>query len=196
MLHPSKSALAVTGTIVAAGLITLMSPKTVHAVAAALVEVTNTSSNPVVTQTTGAQAANMVHVKCVFTNGNNRITPCTSYITSAGVFESSYTVPSGNYLVITAADVLPVQGDIAECPGNYFAAIVSNVPSSEALLGFSTSDNPVTNHFAYPPPSGVVIPPGTVLSAGGAISNTNTGLVSSNCTALELIDLYGYLTTS
>ena len=46
----SKSVMAVGGVVVAAGLLTLTNPKTVHAVAAALVQVTNTASNPVVAQ--------------------------------------------------------------------------------------------------------------------------------------------------
>jgi hypothetical protein len=48
MIRLRVSALAVGGIVLAAGLLILAAPRTVHAVAAALVQVTNTASNPVV----------------------------------------------------------------------------------------------------------------------------------------------------
>jgi len=64
MIRLSKSVLAVGAVVLAGSLITLMNPKAVHALAAALVQVTNTASNPAVTQSVGAQAGNMVHLTC------------------------------------------------------------------------------------------------------------------------------------
>jgi hypothetical protein len=176
----------------------------VHAVAAALVEVTNTSSNPVVTQTTGAQATNMVHLQCAF-NMNNRISPCWQ-ITSTGAVNAQpntpYTVPSPNYLVITAADVAPgVNGGVTiNCPGVYYATIGNNTNGLNPInfLTVTTSNALVTTHFTYPPPSGIVIAPGTNVYGLGFIIIPTTGQRAGSCAgfALDVVDLYGYLTTS
>jgi hypothetical protein len=193
------------GAVVALGLVMLSAPRTVHAVAAALVQITNTASDPVVTQTTGAQAANMIHLNCVFNLVYGRNNPCWQ-VTSAGMLSYEgptvpYTVPSGSYLVITAADVFPAPngGATAACPGVYIATIgnMSNPLNPVSFLSLTTSNNPVTTHFTYPPPSGIVIGPNTGVYAEGYILNATTGQFVGNCanSALDVVDLYGYLTT-
>ncbi len=204
MISLSKSVLAVGGAALATVLLILAAPRTVHAVAAALVEVTNTSSNPVVTQTTGAQATNMVHLQCAF-NMNNRMSPC-SQITSTGELKGQpntpYTVPSPNYLVITAADVAPGAngGNTINCPGVYYATIGNNTNGLNPInfLTVTTSNALVTTHFTYPPPSGIVIAPGTGVYGLGFIIIPTTGQFAGSCSgfAFDFVDLYGYLTTN
>jgi hypothetical protein len=198
MFRLSKSVLTVGGAALATVLLILAAPRTVQAVAAALVEVTNTSSNPVVTQTTGAQATNMVHLQCEF-NMNNKISPC-SQVTSTGEFNAYYTVPSPNYLVITAADVAPGSngGNTPSCPGVYYATIGNNTNGYINFLTVTTSNALVTTHFTYPPPSGIVIAPGTNVYGLGFIIIPTTGQRAGSCAgfALDVVDLYGYLTTS
>jgi hypothetical protein len=105
MLRLSKSVLAVGGVVLAGALITVMNPKTVHAVAAALVQVTNTASNPVVTQGVGAQAGNMVQLICPLALSQTNFS---CFDSTGGVSTNSpYTVPARKSLVITAIDVLP-----------------------------------------------------------------------------------------
>jgi hypothetical protein len=193
------------GVVVALGLFILAAPRTVQAVAAALVQITNTAANPVVTQTTGAQATNMLHLNCTFNLVYGRNTPCWQ-ITSSGTvnFEGPnipYTVPSGSNFVITAVDVYPAPngGGTAACPGVYVASIgnVSSVFNPISFLSLTTSNAPVTTHFTYPPPSGIVIGPNTGVYANGNIFNAATGQLVGNCanSSLDVVDLYGYLTT-
>jgi hypothetical protein len=193
MFRLPKSVLAVGGAALATVLLLLAAPRTVHAVAAALVEVTNTSSNPVVTQTTGAQAANMVHLLCQFTMAGQS-NACLQISSSAVLSALPYTVPSGNYLVITAADIAAQASGLAGCPGIYYARI----GTVDGFLNLSTSDNGLTAHFAYPPPSGIVIAPDTPLSAFGFIRNPATGQIAGSCagSVTENADIYGYLTTN
>jgi len=193
------------GVVVALGLFILAAPRTVQAVAAALVQITNTAANPVVTQTTGAQAANMIHLDCTFNMVYGRNNPC-EQITSTGTlsFEGPnipYTVPNGSYLVITAVDVYPAPngGNTAACPGDYNATIgnLSNPFNPVSFINLNTTNSSVTTHFTYPPPSGIVIGPNTGVYATGFILNPATGQPQGNCSnfALDVVDLYGYLTT-
>jgi hypothetical protein len=187
------------GVILVLGAFILTAPRTVHAVAAALVEVTNTSSNPVVTQTTGAQATNMVHLHCTF-NMYLQSSPCFQVSTNGGLIiqgpGNPYTVPNANYLVITAADVTPQAGGTASCPG-FFDAVIGTF-NFTGILNLVTSNSPITTHFTYPPPSGIVIAPGTGVTAVGAIFNPTTGQFAGSCSesANDVVNLYGYLTTN
>jgi hypothetical protein len=205
MFRFPKPVLAVGGAALTMVLLTLAAPRTVHAVAAALVEVTNTSSNPVVTQTTGAQAANMIHLQCGF-NMDYKDSACFQ-ITSTGVLSYEgpnipYTVPNGSYLVITAADVAPSSngGNTPSCPGVYYATIGNNTNPANPInfLTVTTSNNLVTTHFTYPPPSGIVIAPGTGVYGLGHIIVPTTGQFAGSCSnfAYDVVDLYGYLTTN
>ena len=180
MMHLSKSVLAVGGVILAGGLTTVMNPRTVHAVAAALVQVTNTASNPVVTQGIGQQVAPMVDVVC-FTNFGI----CQLLSPTAGeVGGIAYVVPAGQSLVITAVDVLTSNvcavGGHAEFV-NYSLPSGISVARLWSIQGEGNVVSP-TAHFAYP--SGVVFPPNSSLTS-------ETG---DACTAR--IEMTGYLTTN
>ena len=163
------------GVILVLGAFILTAPRTVHAVAASLVEVTNTSSNPVVTQTTGAQVASLVHLRC-HTIMNAQTQPCQK-IASMGDYLAqlpTYVVPSANYLNLL------------------------NGNNRDLLLYLVTSNNFVTNHFAYPAPSGTVIAPGTSVYSLGYIINATASAQPASCgqNAVEFVDFYGYLTTN
>jgi hypothetical protein len=192
------------GAVLALCLLILAAPRTVQAVAAALVQVTNTASNPVVTQTTGAQATNTLHLNCAFNLVPERNTPCWQ-ITSSGTVNADpgipYTVPAGSNFVITAVDVFPAPngGGTAACPGVYVASIgnLSSPLNPISFLSLATSNVSVTTHFTYPPSSGIVIGPSTGVYANGYILNAATGQFAGNCanSSLDVVDLYGYLTT-
>jgi len=112
MLHLSKSALAVGAVVLAGGLITLTNPRTVHAVAAALVQVTNTASNPVVTQSTANQAAQIVHLVCNLDNNSNNQN-CTlvspqSVLSNGG---PPYVVPASESFVINSCRLRALSRD-------------------------------------------------------------------------------------
>jgi hypothetical protein len=110
----SRSTKAVCGVVLAAAVIGFTNPKAVHAVTAAFVQVTNTASNPVVTQGVGAQAGNMVHVSCTVSLNLDNYS-CTQMLAD-GSQVSNFGTPNGESLVITSVDVAPVGG---LCPGSY-----------------------------------------------------------------------------
>ncbi len=186
MIHPSKPALAVAGTIVAAVLITVMSPKTVHAVAAALVQVTNTASNPVIAQGIDKQAGNMVHLNCsVILSG--ALFTCTR-LAADGSTTFHYTVPEGESLVITAIDVQPTNQ--AVCPGNYF--ITLGTPNELGVyVTVETTNAQVTTHFTYP--SGLVIGEGISPTWEGFGFTSTPGV---SCPGFESVNMFGYLTAT
>lgn len=182
MIRISRSVLAVGATLLAAGLITFTNPKAVHAVAAALVQVTNTAANPVVTQSVGPQAGNMVHLTCELANAPGHTTFCFS-VSPAGVEDpASYTVPAGQSLVITAADLTPA---VANCPS--FTFLLLSTDGLQTIFRATTLNSIATTHFTYP--SGVVVASGTTPLAA---------VTTPSCNAMSLADsdFYGYLTAS
>jgi hypothetical protein len=177
MIHPSKSVLAVTATIVAAGLITLMSPKTVHAVAAALVEVTNTASNPVVTQSTSQQATQLVHMNCNI--------PTSADARGNGSILCGF-VPSNQSLVVSAVDIA-LRNDLDFCvTGRTYAENLQVAGSGAVTYTWTLTFDGVTfgptTHFIYP--SGIVFPPNSTVEAaegGGCPANFEiTGYLTNN----------------
>jgi hypothetical protein len=171
--------MAVGGVVVAAGLIMLATPNTVHAVAAALVQVTNTASNPVVTQSVGVQAGNLVHLSCAVPLSGISVT-CNRVAADTSI-TTNYTVPAGESLVITAMDVWPLG---PACPGTYTISLGS--PSfAGVFLQLPATDPPQTIHYVYP--SGPVIGEGI----------TPTLAASSACdSSLEVVVIFGYLTAA
>jgi hypothetical protein len=186
MIRLSKSVLALGGVVLAGGLITVMNPQTVHAVAAALVQVTNTASNPVVAQEIDKQAGNMVRLTCSVTLSGALFT-CTRFAPD-GSTTFHYTVPAGESLVITAIDVLPTTPPV--CPGNYF--ITLGTPNELGVYAtVETTNAQVTTHFTYP--SGLAIGEGISPTWEGFGFTSTLGV---SCPGSELVDMFGYLTAA
>jgi hypothetical protein len=146
MIRLSKSVLAVGGVILAGGLIAVMTPRTVHALAAALVQVTNTASNPVVTQ--NVEQITQVQVFC-------GVGPCKN---SSG---EVYVIPSGLNLVVTAID-------LTGCASFQTTAVLQQVsPPPFSIPGFpripiNLPATTNTTHLIYP--SGIQFSGTTTLS--------------------------------
>jgi hypothetical protein len=180
MIRLSKSVLAVGGVVLAGGLIMVMNPRAVHAVSAALVQVTNTAANPAVTQSVGAQAGNLVHLSCAVPLSGLSVT-CNRVAADTSI-TTNYTVPAGESLVITAMDVWPL-GPV--CPGTYTISLGS--PSfAGVFLQLPATDPPATIHFVYP--SGPVI--------GEGITPTLASSSSACDSSLEVVAIFGYLTAA
>jgi hypothetical protein len=168
MIRLSKSVLAVGGAVLAGGLITVMNPRTVHAVAAALVQVTNTASNPVVTQSVDHLSQLQVF--------------CESSQTCKDFGGNDYVVPANQNLVVTAIDLtgcasgptLAVLEQIDPPPFN-----IPGLPRIPITLPATTN----TTHLIYP--SGIPFSGTTTLSFS---------ISPNNCTAGAT--LYGYLSTN
>ena len=190
MFRISRSVLTVSGVILAGGLIAFTNPRTVHALAAALVQVTNTAANPVVTQSVGAQATNLVHLTCSSTASDGACSLAPSPASSTTP-QAAFIVPNGQSLVITAVDIYPnAPFWVSGCNLVHQDELV---PTGTVQVGtqfwlvYNTS-----LHMAYP--SGMLFPAGTAMYQNLAVYPSNTQPACGQ--ARDLIDLYGYLTAN
>ena len=151
----------------AAVLMTLVAPKSVHAAVAALVQVANTTASPANTEDISKQANQLVHLVCSLAGTGSGFTNCFSSPPNGVITGSQYSVPAGQNLVINEVDIHQVDG-----------ASASQV--SLALQGvgpihydwFVSGQN--TMQFTYP--SGIVIvsetSPGIIATSASASSST------------------------
>ncbi len=153
----------------AAAVLSLAAPRAAHAIAATLVQVTNTAANPAITQGTEKQAAQLVDL---FAQGQNgqfyNVLPTGGYV-------YGYTIPSNQYLVITGVDVTPT------CAGSAAFTLITS-GTLEIKSWYVAGGN--TTHFDYP--SGIPLAPGLTPTA----SLNSTG----NCPAF--VQMHGYLTSN
>lgn len=168
VLHFGAAALAVGALVIAA-------PKAAKAIAATLVQVTNTTANPAIVQGTHLQASQIVNLS--ITDDFYLARPGQAPFTD-------YTVPANQSLVITAADI-GYYGATGTCTGQSAVTLWGGpIGSSQVLWVFYTSA-PGPTHMNYN--SGIVIPAGvTPHISGGGIS----------CSPHLQVQLSGYLTAN
>jgi hypothetical protein len=196
MFRLSKSTLSWAGVAVAAILFTLAVPRAAHAVAAALVQVTNTASSPVISQDIGNQAAQIVQIECGVVPGSGITDPghenlfgCVG-VPALGVGSvpqsSVYTVPAGETLVVTSVDILSGALAGTPCMSPAFPQLFTSTPNDvlSARKSWIVPGGAGTAHYVYP--SGILIPGGETI-----LGIVNFATVS-NCTIT--IDMHGYLT--
>jgi hypothetical protein len=188
MIRLSKSVLAVGGVILAAGLITVMNPRTVHAVAAVLVQVTNTASNPVVAQGIDKQATQIVELTCGYTLVPKAPDNVCSLENADGTPGGTtyYTVPNGQSLVIDSVDITTGIQAGTPCGSSAFVELSVENPATTQELAREWWLLPAgtgTAHYVYP--SGIVLPGGT------GVHGLN--VIFSPCTVGA--QFHGYLTT-
>jgi hypothetical protein len=154
----------------------LVTPRAAHALAAALVQVANTSANPVVTQSVPSQAAQLVGlIGYVAPN----VTTGQSLYVAGGPEIVGYSVPNDRSLVVTAVDITPPFGCTNDTIGIGLVGVANYTVSA-----------PNTGHFKYP--SGIVFPSGTaplILSYG--VTST-----AGECFEATHVNMYGYLTSN
>jgi hypothetical protein len=185
-----KFTFSLAGLVVAIGALTVTLPRAAHAVASALVQVTNGASNPVITQDISQQATQMVHLYCTGAPG---IVPYCSAFGSNGAALStnnSYTVPSNQYLVITSdltASYAPIAGaSDGPCPATSYATLEATLAAqSFNINGWTLAINAPTTHFVYPP--GMTVGPGMQLSGLTTSTSVKCGVIA---------EIYGYLTSN
>jgi hypothetical protein len=177
----------------AVGILMLGVPRAAHAVAAALVQVTNTASSPVISQSIGNQAAQIVEIECGVVPGSTynlgcASVPATGFTSSLPPQFSPYVVPAGETLVVTSLDILSGSAAGSPCMSSAFAQLETNVPISPGTFYSSSRESWIvpsgagTVHYVYP--SGILFSPGTNIE-----SFTNA---TTSCTLM--IDMHGYLT--
>ena len=157
-----------------ASVATLAVPRAADAVAAKLVEVTNTAANPAITQSARNLASQLVQL--------TSSPPPQGVTTFVNAFYQNvaYYVPAGQSLVVTAVDITPPPGCASQ-------------PSPFELIGSGglsslnwTLPALNTGHFEYH--SGIVFAAGTrpeILFGAGACTNG----------AAALVNLFGHLTS-
>jgi hypothetical protein len=157
----------------------LSTPKAAHAVAAALVQVTNTFANPVISQqtTTAASQVIMLSTPGAELLANGQSLTLNQVVPGQGTSGSSYVVPTGQNLVVTGMDVTPLIG------GTNQVILAENTQTSTLGLTYLVTTSTATVQARYP---GIVYPAGTsvVLQYNGP-SNGNV-----------IVVVYGYLTAN
>jgi hypothetical protein len=174
MFKPSKSVLPYGAVAIATGILMLAAPRAAHAIAATLVQVANTVSNPAIAQSPNSQAAQLVELSTVFQNPNSSFIPFSSVTGNSDL--PNYVVPANQSLVITAVDLSAV----GTCSGSTQARLASPGQEKIWFLTFGA-----TTHFDYP--SGIVLPPSS--SPLAFLVNASNG-----CTLY--FDMHGYLTSN
>ena len=137
--------------LLAALLLMVAAPKTVHAVVATLVQVSNTPSNPAITLEEEAQSAFVTYNICNFNS--------TSFCTISPV----YTVPESKIAVIESASV--------ECyidPG-------TTIGRSYMVSSFN---QPQPNFLFFPPPQATLLDGGSIATTGLSLKSYATGAIS------------------
>jgi hypothetical protein len=175
MIRFAKSFLSFGLLACAAALLIVSFPKAAHAVAAALVQITNTTANPAVTQDVSKRAGEIVELNC------DQQFYQTQYCYPL-VGDSPYVVPAGKSLVITTVDVyVPAQDRIFLQTTVYPPVYPPGPGSPETNVGFYAY---ISGQLHYNYQSGIVVSSGSAVQLFGAITTTNIG------------HLYGYLTSN
>jgi hypothetical protein len=192
MFRISKSAVSWGGVAVAAILFTLSVPRAAHAVAAALVQVTNTASSPVISQGIGNQAAQIVQIECGHQPFDSHDEGCQA-VPATGLGNglipgSTYVVPQNETLVVTSVDILSGIAAGTPCMSPVLAEVITTTPTPLNTEQFVRKfwivpSGAGTVHYVYP--SGVLFSPGTTIVD---VASNGTG----GCTLL--LDMHGYLT--
>ena len=150
-------------------------PRAAHAVVAALVEVANTSANPVPTMDVYRSASQIIELVCPTGLPGGDCTQVTPFVSS---FPPAFTVPMGQHFVITELESLCTGGGTAVITILY---TVSPSVSEEAFWGIPCQGE--TDEIVLAP--GKAIPPGDTIFSRS--SGTPTILVTI---------IRGYLTTN
>jgi hypothetical protein len=181
----------------AVGILMLGVPRAAHAVAAALVQVANTASNPVITQSISQQAAQIVQIECGYLPGSGIggqppvLLGCVA-VPATGVFSYGspqvYVVPAGETLVVTSVDILSGAVAGTPCMSSAFPQMSTEAPAGPASYL-------VENRKAWIVPAGAgtvqyVYPSGILFSTGTIIEGVDSFV--GPCTLT--VDLHGYLT--
>lgn len=171
-----KAVSALGGIFLAALLIAALAPKATRGIAAALVQVTNTATNPVQNQDITTSASQLLTLICRFgTNGVGNCFP-------PGTNSTPYTVPDSQNLVITEVEIIT--------PGGGSVARFSIATSGGQ--GWAVANDGTTHAFQFPR-GGVVVLGGEGFS--GTVSSSVDGAASFVAAEIGVI-MHGYLTTN
>jgi hypothetical protein len=180
MFRLPKLVLSYGAVAVATGILMLAAPRAVHAIAATLVQVTNTSANPAVTQDTSRQASQIVNLACQPVASFTGV-GCLQLDSHGNFGHQSYAVPSSTSFVLTSLDYWPN----GAAPGSGYLQILDQtnatpINSAYEFVAIANFSMPFTIQF----PSGIVV--GSTAQPA-IVSSANFG---------PYIFLHGYLTSN
>ncbi len=186
-MQVSRSIKVLGGVMLAAVVIGFTNPKAVHAVTAALVQVTNTASNPVVTQSTDHQPAQILDLQCASNNS-----PCYAISSTTDNFNgasSPFQVPAGKSFVVTAVDItaLPTTPQCSNSRTFYVMSALNGTETNFSRWWITPNQN---YHFAYP--TGIVFASGSYLY----IEDFDTGCYAPQLGYYDAVFMQGYLTNN
>ena len=178
-----KQVLAALGIVVVIGIfVALVAPKAAHAVAATLVQVTNSTASPAHSQDVSTTAAQIVEVRCVQAAG------CAQVLSNGMVgAPGSFSVPGSESFVITSVDIFPPtpQSFPVFVTLSQAAPLQTYVNREQWVIQTNT-----TTLFQFPV-SGIVLAPQTAILVDFNFSNgSGLGLDSYSAT------LHGYFTSN
>jgi hypothetical protein len=157
------------GVVVACGL--LVAPQAAHALAAALVQVTNTAAVPAVTQDVSKLAGQSSQFWCPFS-----FVGCFSF---PGV-STTYTVPSGQHLMITSVDFAYEGSGVPAA--NFYTLYCGPTNTLNSMIGeWRLAGGSAPTQFIYP--SGFAVPAGCAVSVGAGGTNNYDVIVKGYLTA-------------
>ncbi len=179
MIQLPKSVLSLAAGAVALGMLTLTAPKAAHALAATLVQITNTTADPAITQSTNMQASQLVELQLpggATLEPGSGPTAMRQVSMPAGQSASDYHVPQGQNLVITGVDV-----NVYDAGGN----VQIYIPSNAGSYSVSNAYLPNIGFQQIKYSSGLVAPSGSLVSSA----------FYSTAGAADVI-IHGYLTAN
>jgi hypothetical protein len=165
------------GAAVLAVVLALASPGAAHAVASALVQVTNTAADPAVTLDASRAASQIVHLTTLgkAAVNNAAMTELHQYI-PGGTFGPAYVVPVGENLVITS-----IEASVLTAGDNYLN-LYDNTTIGQRELWYLPNVGTTQLQF----PSGFVYPAGSSVYV----------YIGGTGTTQMFVDVHGYLTAN
>ncbi len=179
MFRLPKTVLHLGAATIVLGALILIAPRAAHAIAATLVQVTNTTANPAVTQGTEKQAAQLLEIGCHA--AILQTTPCVQSLPNGGIQQY---VPGNQNYVITETDLHSATSNGEPCVSPSPIAVVLESNGAAGRYAWIIAPSAVTASYSYP--SGIVIPPGTTFAVA---------VTTGACQYVD-IAIHGYLTAN
>jgi hypothetical protein len=175
MFKLPKSVLSLAAGAIALGVLILAAPRAAHAIAATLVQMTNTSANPAIAQDVSKLASQNVILQSNISTAVLPNSSSTLFQILPNGTQMPFVVPAGQNLVVTTVDVSALNGTGVTEAG------IGNVVGTGLRAAFYVP-NGVTTQFQFP--NGYVFPSGESVYA----QNGGNGSMS--------FTVHGYLTTN
>jgi hypothetical protein len=97
-----------------------------------------------------------------------------------GAITPNYRVPTGQNLMVTSVDILPISNTVTSCPSD--ATTILELFTAGSIQNWALV-GPDSAHYEYP--TGLQLPPGTAIAFTSLIGSCNI-----------IVDLHGYLTAN